>query len=183
MLFQEKLVYTGHTYPYLPPTNLPWFLYQWAITFTQLFIDNAGYQFSAPYWLGEFGVGRSDTENWQKLLRLLEENDSDFSYWSVDGYKRPGKEETFGLLEDDYQTVKFEWKLEQLQRLMPILDGNSTPIRHKNVFLYPVLLLFQLVLEVTSNLYELVHSSFCCFLMICHYPGAWRAKHGSATVN
>ena len=116
-------MYTGHTYPYIPPSNLPWLLYHIALTFTQLFIDNAGYRFSAPYWMGEFGTGTIDDENWNKLMRLLEENDADFAYWSVDGYREfPDQDHSFGILESDYQTVRCEWKLEDLQKLMPILS-------------------------------------------------------------
>ena len=144
-------MYTGHTYTGVPPSNFPWFLYSKALTFTQLFIDNPGYQYSAPYWMGEFGTGTKDHENWQKIIRLLEENDADFSYWSVDGYKYPGQDELFGLLEDDYQTVRVEWKLEQLQRLMPILEG-STSTGHKAVFLYPIHLLYRLCLTTSERL-------------------------------
>ena len=120
-------MYTGHTYPYIPPSDLPWLLYHMAMTFTQLFIDNAGYQFSAPYWMGEFGTACDlDTEgeeNWQKLMRLLEENDADWAYWSVDGYRDgPDQDHSFGILESDYQTVRCQWKLEQLQKLIPVLS-------------------------------------------------------------
>ena len=73
--------------------------------------------------MGEFGTDEEDSENYQKIIRLLEENDSDFAYWSVDGYREaPETDHSFGLLESDYQTVRAEWKLEQLQRLMPILS-------------------------------------------------------------
>ena len=120
-------MYTGHTYPYIPPSDLPWLLYHMAMTFTQLFIDNAGYQFSAPYWMGEFGTAcdlvTEGEENWQKLMRLLEENDADWAYWSVDGYRDgPDQDHSFGILESDYQTVRCQWKLEQLQKLMPVLS-------------------------------------------------------------
>ena len=103
------------------------------MTFSQLFINYVGYKFSAPYWMGEFGTAcdlnntsnpAGGWENWQKLMRLLEENDADWSYWNVDGYKYPDGDhlESFGILESDYHTVQCEWKLEQLQTLMPILS-------------------------------------------------------------
>ena len=35
-----------------------------------------GYNYSAPYWMGEFGAGSTDdehyNENWLKMLRFLE---------------------------------------------------------------------------------------------------------------
>ena len=36
----------------------------------------SGFNYSAPYWMGEFGVGNLDTDdsydNWLKMLRFLE---------------------------------------------------------------------------------------------------------------
>ena len=34
----------------------------------------------------------------------------------------PGEEESFGLLESDYSTVRHPWLVQQLQRVMPILS-------------------------------------------------------------
>ena len=36
-----------------------------------------------------------DSEEWQKILRLVEEQDLDWAYWnwSIDGYKYPGTTE------------------------------------------------------------------------------------------
>ena len=34
-----------------------------------------------------------DSEEWQKILRLVEEQDIDWAYWSTDGYKYPGTTE------------------------------------------------------------------------------------------
>ena len=47
-----------------------------------------GYNHTAPYWMGEFGTG-SDSENWGKIVRFLNETDHDWAYWSIDGYKYP----------------------------------------------------------------------------------------------
>ena len=81
-------MYTGHIYTFTPVIgDLPWFLYEPVLTFIQMFVDDAGHAFSAPFWMGEFGTGTEDSENNQKLIRLLEENDADFAYWSVDGYR------------------------------------------------------------------------------------------------
>ena len=84
---QEKLVYTGHTYTFWAVSDLPWEQYSAAMTFQQLFVDAAGHNYSAPYWMSEFGTGNVDSEKYQKIIRLLRENDADFAYWSVDGYK------------------------------------------------------------------------------------------------
>ena len=33
--------------------------------------------------------------------------------------------EGYGLLEDDYETIRHEWKIQQLQSLMPILSNHT----------------------------------------------------------
>ena len=71
--------------------------------------------------MGEFGTGE-DSEEWGKILRYVEEKDLDWAYWSIDGYKYPGEEETFGLLEADYETVRNPWLVEQLQRVQGVLS-------------------------------------------------------------
>jgi len=61
----------------------------------QTFVADAGHNYSAPYWMGEFGCG-GDSENWEKIVRFLNETDHDFGYWSIDGYVRPGQGEAMG---------------------------------------------------------------------------------------
>ena len=38
-------------------------------------------------------VTGDDSEEWLKILRLVEEQDLDWAYWSTDGYKYPGTTE------------------------------------------------------------------------------------------
>ena len=35
--------------------------------------------------MGEFGTGDND-DAWGKIIQYLEESDSDWSYWAIDGY-------------------------------------------------------------------------------------------------
>merc|ERR1712113_1113153 len=69
--------------------------------------------------------------HWNWTIRYLRERDFDFAYWSVDGEHFPAlavtngeqvpnlnREETYGLLEDDYRTVRHTWKLQDIQSLM-----------------------------------------------------------------
>ena len=60
-----------------------------------LFIfHTTGYNYSAPYWMGEFGTGTSpDNEKWDNIVQFLRETDHDWAYWSIDGYKYPGQDE------------------------------------------------------------------------------------------
>ena len=51
------------------------------------------------------------------MLQFLAECDCDWSYWALDGYKYPGEDETFGILEGDYQTVR-DWS-------SPTLDNDT----------------------------------------------------------
>ena len=86
---------------------------------SQTFVADIGHNYSAPYWMGEFGCGggrwgnKTDkdqkvcqkkmadltkfwhlhekihfSENWEKIVRFLNETDHDFAYWSIDGYIR-----------------------------------------------------------------------------------------------
>mmetsp|Transcript_32343 Transcript_32343/g.43835 ORF Transcript_32343/g.43835 Transcript_32343/m.43835 type:complete len:191 (+) Transcript_32343:1-573(+) len=83
-----------------------------------------------PVWVAEFG---EDTQSlwWNWTIAYLRERDLDFAYWSFDGEHFPevatefaedipglSHDETYGLLEKDYQTVRHEWKLRDLQSLM-----------------------------------------------------------------
>ena len=47
-------------------------------------VTNAGFNYSAPYWMGEFGSGGGNEKKWQ-----IYETDHDRAYWSIDGYKYP----------------------------------------------------------------------------------------------
>jgi hypothetical protein len=84
---QEKLVYTGHFYPFNSPySDLSYELLEPFLFLAQRFVEVAGHPYSAPFWMGEFGTG-DNNENWQKIVRHLKDNDLDWSYWPIDGYK------------------------------------------------------------------------------------------------
>ncbi|XP_023338666.1 uncharacterized protein LOC111709274 [Eurytemora carolleeae] len=117
----SKLVYSGHIYPFSPIiSDLPYDLFKLTMHTMQTFVADAGFNYSAPYWMGEFGTG-SNSEKWQHIVQFLQETDHDWAYWSIDGYKYPGEEESYGILESDYSTIRHPWKLEQLQSIIPIL--------------------------------------------------------------
>ena len=86
-LFQSKLVYEGHIYTDVPLlSDLPYEEFDLALTALQSFVSEAGHEYSAPFWMGEFGTG-SDSENWRKILRFIKEHDLDWGYWPIDGYE------------------------------------------------------------------------------------------------
>lgn len=93
-----------------------------------------GYPYTAPVWMGEFGTNTRG-RYWMHLLTYLSVRDVDFAYWSLDGLKftktahdHSGNwvhfkdnrwlNETFGLLNSDYYTVRHPWKLLDLQAIM-----------------------------------------------------------------
>ena len=52
----------------------------------QTFVMEAGHEYSAPFWMGEFGTS-TDSENYQKIYRFIKEHDLDWAYWCIDGYQ------------------------------------------------------------------------------------------------
>lgn len=79
-------------------------------------------------WLGEFGTG-DDSAWWGWMNRLIDEYSLDWAYWALDGQKRVGEDETFGILNMDYATVRHSWKLADLQRHFNS-DVNATTINN-----------------------------------------------------
>eukprot|EP00746_Dinoflagellata_sp_MGD_P149472 gnl/MRDRNA2_/MRDRNA2_81500_c0_seq2.p1 gnl/MRDRNA2_/MRDRNA2_81500_c0~~gnl/MRDRNA2_/MRDRNA2_81500_c0_seq2.p1 ORF type:complete len:113 (-),score=13.69 gnl/MRDRNA2_/MRDRNA2_81500_c0_seq2:49-387(-) len=93
-------------------------------------------------WVAEFGED-SQTTQWNWTIRYLRERDFDFAYWSIDGEHFPraavdlghatewgmfpdkARDETYGLLQQDYQTVRHTWKLRDLQSLMAVRPPGS----------------------------------------------------------
>mmetsp|Transcript_25104 Transcript_25104/g.54648 ORF Transcript_25104/g.54648 Transcript_25104/m.54648 type:complete len:633 (+) Transcript_25104:87-1985(+) len=69
---------------------------------------------TAPVWLGEFGTN-SNSIYWQYTLRYMKENDLDFAYWPINGEKRPGQGESFGIWAEDMKTVQQSGILKALQ--------------------------------------------------------------------
>lgn len=41
-----------------------------------------------------------------------------WAYWPLNGEKRPGERETYGILHDDMRTIRHPWKLADLQDLL-----------------------------------------------------------------
>merc|ERR1712126_575304 len=68
----NKLVYSGHIYPFSPViSDLPYNLFKSTMQSIQTYVAEAG-------------TG-SDSENWGKIVRFLNETDHDWAYWSIDG--------------------------------------------------------------------------------------------------
>jgi len=94
-----------------------------------------GYEWTAPVWVGEFG-GNVRSQYWLNFVRYLAIRDVDFAYWAINGLKWTEGEinsangdfelydvpmwtnESFGILHEDYDTVRHTWKLLDVQALM-----------------------------------------------------------------
>ncbi len=80
---------------------------------------------SVPLWLGEFGAGSVESNLWwSSLLRYLRENNLSWSYWPLDGSRwenATGRwvDEGYGLLNDDWTSVRNPALLEGLQSVQP----------------------------------------------------------------
>ena len=114
----NQLVYSGHLYTWFFDASMSYEDLKQIMTTRQLFVTESGHPYSAAYWMGEFGTG-DNSEGWQKMIQLLEDTDNDWSYWAIDGYKYPGEDESFGLLRDDYKTIRHQWLVDQLKSIMP----------------------------------------------------------------
>mmetsp|Transcript_101343 Transcript_101343/g.180140 ORF Transcript_101343/g.180140 Transcript_101343/m.180140 type:complete len:650 (-) Transcript_101343:229-2178(-) len=71
----------------------------------------------APVWLGEFGTAGNSIW-WKHMMRYLSHHPvAGWAYWPVNGEKRPGEDESYGLLMEDMQTIRHPWKVKDLQKL------------------------------------------------------------------
>uniref|UniRef100_A0A7S4UK49 Glycoside hydrolase family 5 domain-containing protein n=1 Tax=Alexandrium monilatum TaxID=311494 RepID=A0A7S4UK49_9DINO len=79
------------------------------------FVLEEGHDYTAPLLLGEFGTDKQD-DFWQGLIRYITEKDLDFAYWPFNGQKWNYEkgwfiEETYGLLDSTWASVREDWKL------------------------------------------------------------------------
>jgi hypothetical protein len=95
----NKLVYSAHNYHWSFDTKFPNLDEDsWRNIIDQgwLYIIDQGI---APVWLGEFGT-ETPSPWWNWMLKLIDERQLDYAYWPLNG------EDSFGLLEPDYSTVR-----------------------------------------------------------------------------
>ena len=76
----------------------------------------------APVWVGEFGVGNQPSEGdrnyWNHLIRFLADVEAHWGYWAINPRKPANNDfESYGLLRDDWGTVKWDLRMKDLERL------------------------------------------------------------------
>ncbi|KAH8817432.1 cellulase [Xylogone sp. PMI_703] len=95
-------------------------------SFAKSMKENWGYILEnqiAPVWVSEFGAPHQpengDANYWKNLLRYLKSIDADFGYWAINPRKPfNNEEETYGLLEDDWETPILDYRMRDMSELI-----------------------------------------------------------------
>lgn len=133
----NKLMYAAHSYGYIGPkatgsasvdgSNPTYESMDVTTLYQNLdngfgFVANNNYVYSAPVWVSEFGVGFSgataaDQAWFATFTNYLISRDLDFAYWALNGSNTTG-EEGFGLLTDDWSSIRNDWRTPYLNALL-----------------------------------------------------------------
>lgn len=87
------------------------------------YVLEAGHPYTAPVWLGEFGVGDmdasdSDKQWFKRMTSYLLEKNMGWSFWALNPIRADGSIEPFGLLTMDWSDYKQSWRDEYMQQLL-----------------------------------------------------------------
>jgi len=123
--YDDKLVYSAHVYGWSGWGSLNPYWYRKYDSFAEDMDRNWEYlreNKTAPVWVGEIGSPRApaarDLHYWKNLMRYLQTTDVDVAYWALNPRKPKDNEvESYGLLEDDWQTPIYDYRLWDLAKL------------------------------------------------------------------
>jgi aryl-phospho-beta-D-glucosidase BglC (GH1 family) len=139
----DKLVYAEHSYGYIGPAatgnasvdggNPSYESMDQATLYRNLdagfgYVANNDFVYTAPVWVSEFGVGfnasAADQAWFANFTSYLAMHDLDFAYWALNGTNTTG-EEGYGLLADDWGSVRNDWRTPYLNALLqaPSVSG------------------------------------------------------------
>lgn len=123
--YDDKLVYSAHVYGWSGWGSLNPYWYRKYDSFAEDMERNWEYlrrNKTAPVWVGEIGSPRVPAERdlhyWKNLMRYLRATDVDVAYWALNPRKPKDNEvESYGLLEDDWETPVYDYRLWDLAKL------------------------------------------------------------------
>lgn len=123
----DKLVYSVHIYGWSGWGSLVPYWYRRYESFEKDMHHNWEFLLAediAPVWVGESGApanpANKDLHYWKNMMRYLRETDVDFGYWALNPRKPQGNEvEGYGLLEDDWHTPIYDYRLYDMGLLRP----------------------------------------------------------------
>lgn len=126
----DKLVYSAHVYGWSGWGALSPYWTREYKSFAADMLHNWAYLLAtgtAPVWIGEIGVpekpNKGDLHYWKNLMRFLKETDADFGYWAINPRKPKENEiETYALIEDDWKTLKYDYRIHDLVSLTPAFE-------------------------------------------------------------
>lgn len=122
----DRVVYSAHVYSWSGWGSLEgMYATRPFLSFVASMQSNWGYLLSeniAPVWVGEFGgphlPEKGDLHYWRNLMRYLKMVDADFGYWALNPRKPHNYDnETYGLLEDDWETPILDYRLKDMLEL------------------------------------------------------------------
>jgi hypothetical protein len=121
----RRLVYSTHSYSWFRDTkgnaykNATYDELKRELTKQWGFASTAPEGPLAPVWVGEFGTGPFDDENWfTQFTAYLAETDLDFAFWPLNvGPQSTGGTETWGLVTQDWQRPIDDWRTRLLRSL------------------------------------------------------------------
>lgn len=122
----DRVVYSSHVYSWSGWSTLVPYRKRPYPSFASDMQENWAYLLesnTAPVWVGEFGAPHNASEGdrhyWDNLMRFLRDVDADFGYWALNPRKPENyDDETYGLLQPDWETVVEDYRMEDLRKLM-----------------------------------------------------------------
>jgi endoglucanase len=104
----DRLVYSVHKYSFdYDGDCVAW---KASVESAAGYVVEPGRSYTAPLWLGEFGIHHDQTTHpwWTCLLEYVAEKDLDWSYWALNGTQGPGYNRTDGAAEG-YGILDVTW--------------------------------------------------------------------------
>jgi endoglucanase len=127
----DRLVYSAHKYAMSGGFSGDCAAYKTMLDSNFGFVVTPGLAYTAPLWVGEFGVGHTSTDSawWACMREYLAAKDLDWAYWPLNGTQGPGygrvagAEEGYGVLNTTWDTPANATHLSQLQALQAATLG------------------------------------------------------------